>query len=337
MGSVNTDSTWNIAADSSLSSTASSAALTLASDKTITKSGAGLLSLASQNTSFSGTIRLTDGTLSASGSVDALGSGSAKLALDGGRLELVGGPIGSAFNRDTTVGGNATIVSRRANSGSGTTQTLGTLAIGANTLTIESGSQMTDGTAGITFGATTLAGNAAFNVNNNITGVTTRLTLGAVSGAHSVTKSGSGELFLTGANTYSGDTTVALGSLTLEDDAALTFVIGTSGVNNQLNGTGAVSLNGDFIFNLSSASQAVGDSWDIVNVGSLNETFGSSFTVIDFMDAGGGFWTKEIAGSTYYQFSEGTGVLSVVPEPGTTGMLGLGALLTLLFRRRRAG
>ena len=138
---------------------------------------------------------------------------------------------------------------------------------------------------------------------------------------------------LSGVNTYTGDTTVSNGTLLLSDNAQLLFTIGASGVNNQINGSGKLDLYGDFKFDLTGAA-GVG-SWTIVNVGSLTEFFGSSFTVADFTDAGSNIWTRDYAGSTY-TFSESTGVLTAaVPEPSTWALMGASLALLALRRRRK--
>lgn len=128
-------------------------------------------------------------------------------------------------------------------------------------------------------------------------------------------------------------------SLVLSNNAKVTFYIGNTGVNNKITSTGGnnnlLTLDGDFVFDLTSASTTVGASWSIVDVSLVNETFSSSFTAVDFVaDGGGVLWTKDINGTNYYQFSEATGVLSVVPEPGVCALAGVGLAL-VLFRRRR--
>ena len=136
---------------------------------------------------------------------------------------------------------------------------------------------------------------------------------------------------LNGANTYTGNTTVTAGTLILGDDAQLLFSIGLNGVNNQINGSGSLTLDGDFNFDLTGAD-AVG-SWNIVNVASLTEVFGATFSVVGFTDAGSNTWTKLNGGSTY-TFYEATGLLSAIPEPSTWVLLA-GSLSTLMFFRRR--
>jgi len=67
----------------------------------------------------------------------------------------------------------------------------------------------------------------------------------------------------------------------------------------------------------------------------LAENFGATFTINSFTDAGGNLWTKTISGGTYYQFSGATGILTVIPEPGTWMLVVSGLLLTLVRHRKR--
>jgi autotransporter-associated beta strand protein len=147
---------------------------------------------------------------------------------------------------------------------------------------------------------------------------------------------GKGQLNLSGTNTYTGNTLVNSGTLTLADSGGLSFTIGASGVNNQISGTssGTVNLDGIFTFDLTSAGTTPGDFWNIVDLANLGTvTFGSNFSVADFTDAGSGLWNRNFGGVDY-QFSTTSGALSVIPEP-TSAMAGL--LLTLGLLRRRRG
>lgn len=202
-----------------------------------------------------------------------------------------------------------------------------------STLTLSIGGLLRNGG-----GASTISGvNASIATNSNVEYVFNAAASGdslninvpvTANGTNALTKAGLGTVTLGGANTYTGDTYVTSGTLVLADDAQMKFVIGSSGVNNTVTGTGILNLNGDFVFDLTAAGVTIGDSWTIVNVGSLTETYGASFSVVGFTE-NSGVWT---AGN--YQFSELTGVLSVVPEPGSLGLVFASALGSAVWLRR---
>ncbi|RYD23405.1 MAG: hypothetical protein EOP88_04275, partial [Verrucomicrobiaceae bacterium] len=139
---------------------------------------------------------------------------------------------------------------------------------------------------------------------------------GATNGG--LTKVGTGTLTLSGINTYSGNTTVSAGGLTLADDAQLRFRPTTNGVTNSVGGSGTATFNGDFLIDTNAANITNGNSWTLVNVGTLNETFGASFTVQGFTEVAN-VWTMTVGDNTW-TFSEATGVLSLtVSTPGGYG------------------
>ncbi len=228
----------------------------------LTKSGNGKLVLSGDNSGLSGVVTLSAGTLRAS-SANALGVDT--LSIGGGTLELATNN-GASFNRNTTVSADATIKSDRAadDNGAGATQTLGTLSMGGQTLTIDRGGNVGSGTTGITFGAVTLSGAPIFTVNANSVLTLATISSGAaqnitingagdttVSGAiatttGSITKSGNGTLTLNGTNTFTGGLTINAGTVTLGSTAALNS---TAGFENAVvfgsGSTGTLSLNGN--------------------------------------------------------------------------------------------
>ncbi|MDF7807254.1 Ig domain-containing protein [Pontiellaceae bacterium B12219] len=134
-----------------------------------------------------------------------------------------------------------------------------------------------------------------------------------IRGSGDVSLTGSGTTVFSGTNTYTGNTTVD-GALTLSENAQLFFTIGTNGVNNVLSGSGNILLEGTFLLDLRRAGVTVGDSWQIVEVGTLSETFGSSFqlasTAGSFTESNG-VWSITEYGADY-EFDESTGLLTVV-------------------------
>lgn len=138
-------------------------------------------------------------------------------------------------------------------------------------------------------------------------------------------------------NTYTGNTVLAGGNLTLASGSFLEFIIGGNGTNNAITGTGSVLLGGNFGFTLGGASTTFGDSWKIVDTGALAVTWNTNFEVLGFSDLGLGLWERNQSG-TLYQFNQATGQLSVVPEPSTVMLLVVGGagILFAGWRRRRA-
>lgn len=151
-------------------------------------------------------------------------------------------------------------------------------------------------------------------IDSNGNNITINPALIAAPGNGGLTKTGAGTLTLAGANTYTGSTAVNAGGLTLADNAQLAFLIGANGVNNAITGTGTVQLDGDFNIDTSGASTTNGNSWTLVNVGTLTETYGASFSVTGFTN-NSGVWTRT-EGANTWTFTQSTGVLSVTSGGG---------------------
>jgi len=134
-------------------------------------------------------------------------------------------------------------------------------------------------------------------------------------GGRSLTKLGANTLTLSGTNTYTGNTRVDAGSLVLATNGSMSFFIGGSGTNNALLGTGSVVMNGQFAFDLSSASTSTNATWTIV-AGTLTNSYGTNFLVTGFNGAGG-LWTNTTNGVNYV-FAQSSGVLSVQATSGVT-------------------
>jgi len=139
------------------------------------------------------------------------------------------------------------------------------------------------------------------------------------------------------ANTFTGNI-VNNGRLEVADDANLNFVIGASGINNGISngslGTQQHSMfGGDFIFDLTGAGTGIGDSWQIINTVADSTYYLSTFTVAGFTAAGDeDSWLGNANGVTY-QFQESTGILTVIPEPASMLLLGLGGVMMVLRKR----
>jgi len=133
------------------------------------------------------------------------------------------------FGNKIVVAGNATIqVERLGSAAANKTIAMDSLSIGANTLTV-TGANNYD----LSFtGATTLTGNATLNPTT--APLTLAGAIGETGGARSLTKSGSNTLVLSAENTYSGDTTISAGTLTLgasgsiSDSSSVSIAAGAS-------------------------------------------------------------------------------------------------------------
>lgn len=155
-----------------------------------------------------------------------------------------------------------------------------------------------------------------------------------LSGVGSLTKTGTDQLKLLGANTYTGDTIVNEGILSLIDNSTLTFAIGADDVNNQITGDGGgiVNLFGKFNFDLANAASE--GMWNIIDTTNLSGVnFGVDFGVTGWTNAGSNVWTFD-AGSAFYSFDGASGILTAVPEPGSTALACAGLGLLIAFRRR---
>ena len=252
----------------------------------LTKAGTGKLILTGDNSGLTGAVTLSNGTLRGT-STSALGAGT--LVLGGGTLELATN-LGASFGRNTTVSGDVTIKSDVGVAGSGATQTLGTLSMGGQTLTIDKGSNVNSGTAAIAFGATTLTGAPTFTVNTgslltltSINGAGQNITINGagdttVSGAittttGSLTKSGNGTLKLNGANTFTGGLTINAGTVSLGSTSALNSTAGSqNAVVFGSGSTGTLSLNSNNATIASLNTNATAGTTFVQNGGASNAT-----------------------------------------------------------------
>ena len=159
-----------------------------------------------------------------------------------------------------------------------------------------------------------------------------------------ITKLGSGTLTLSGANTYTGDTTVSAGSLVLASGGSTLMNINNSSAPySQFLGNGSIDLEGMLDLNLTAVTSST-DRWQLVANTLASTTYGSSFTIETSTGGiffGSGGVLGYIDGSHQWTFTEASGVLAlvtVVPEPSTLALLTAGAigLLAYGWRRRRA-
>jgi len=151
-------------------------------------------------------------------------------------------------NHDNAIGFNGTITASGPDLNSLLFNTTGQTLNGSGALTIDSGavaSTVAAATIGSGFSSLALGnGEGVFYITTGTTTVNTPI---SVTSGGGITKSGSGTLTLTAANTFTGQTTVNLGTLSLTT------------TNNALNGTTgtALVLGNNAAFNINSTTQAV--------------------------------------------------------------------------------
>jgi len=188
----------------------------------LTKLGAGILTLVGANT-YTGSTMVTAGALHI-GSGGSLASGNALTVGAGGTADFAnaGQTLGAVSNANTAI----SALNFSASTG---TVTLGNLSGVGSTRFGNNGAITT-----LNGGSIILGNSTALTVNNGST-------TGTISGGGSLTKATSGMLALNGANSYTGATTVADGTLKA---AAANALGSTSGIMVNTGGTLLISANG---------------------------------------------------------------------------------------------
>jgi len=276
--------------------------------------GGGIVNLGSVSLSSStatGTLAITGGTVTLAGNIVKQAGGRGVLLLNGGTLEMQGNAIGSAAAPIDVVGLYSGTLRNVAeiNGGAALTKTTG------GTLTIEGANAYT---GGLTVAAGTLKYNGTYTGGGLITvqGTATLMGTGTVAG---VTVASGGTI--KPGNSAGALTTAAL---TLDGGALLEFELGTS---SDLILAGATLLGGvdfdNFTF-LPGVGFGPGV-YTLVNATSISGLGSGTTGTVGSYDA-----TLSIDGDAQDL------VLTVVPEPGTLGMLGVLGVAGWLLRRRRA-
>ena len=257
----------------------------------LTKTGAGTLTLSgtSSNT-FTGTLTVNDGTVLFNKTANLNSLAGALVIGDGVGLDTVRTLTANQLN-----GAAVTINSSGLLDLNGTSHDITTLTMTGGSVTTGAGTLLLAGTVTGNANATaaTISGNLALGANRifNIADGAAALDMdisAVVSGAFTVTKNGTGTMVFSGANTYSGATTVSAGVLNIQNATALgTTAAGTTvstGAALQIQGNIAVgaealTLGGNGISNDGALRNISGsNSW------SGNLTLGSASTIAS--DAG---------------------------------------------------
>jgi autotransporter-associated beta strand protein/T5SS/PEP-CTERM-associated repeat protein len=290
--------------------------------------------------SGTGAMNLTAGTVSGNGwmSIGRNSGGTGTLSVSGGTFTQAAADrfmhVGEAGIGTLTISGTGSFVAASTTGlllgDSAASQ--GTVNLDGGTLTATAVLDAASGTTAFHFNGGLLqaatGANATFmngidtvtvkssgaRIDSNGNNITVNSALLAGTGNGGLIKSGAGILTLAGANTYSGNTAVNAGALTLADNGQLRFVIGANGVNNAVTGSGTVQLDGDFAIDTTAANTTSGNTWSLVHVGTLSASYGGTFNVVGFTNSSG-VWTKT-EGPNTWTYTQSTGVLSVSAGAG---------------------
>ncbi|WP_448191403.1 beta strand repeat-containing protein [Azospirillum sp. sgz301742] len=271
----------------------------------LTKSGSGTLTLSGSNT-YTGLTGVSAGTLSI-GASSNIGTGA--IVLNGGTLDITGATTlsqsillgashgtvsnsaavtlsgvisGTGYNLTKTGTGTLTL--------SGTNTYTGTTTINAGSVSISAGNKIGSGAITLNGGTLDITGGIIFNrsivlgASHGTISNSQSVTLsGVISGTGNLTKTGAGQLALTGTNTYTGTTTISSGWVSIS--AANKIGTGAITVNggSTLDITGATTLNRNIVLGGGTGTiritAAVTLSGVISGTGNLTKTGGSTLTL----------------------------------------------------------
>jgi autotransporter-associated beta strand protein len=247
-------------------------------------------------------LTLTGGTLQTSGASLAIGVGARAITLAAGQ-DQTGGTFNVSSGTTTfqnsstssriisgsgslTKSGNGTLVLSGNTTNTytgGTFANTGTLQLGATNMLADTGAVTVGGgtfdiqTFSDTVGAVTLTSGSITGTSGILTGSSYNVRSGNASailgGSGALTKSTAGTVILTGANTYTGLTTISAGTLQLGD--------GTSGNDGTIANTSGLVNNGALVFNSfgsSTASYAISGTGGVTKTGAGTLTLASTNT-----------------------------------------------------------
>ena len=273
----------------------------------LSKAGTGLWILSNAGNTYSGPTTITGGALRVSANAANL-STSSNLRLGGGVLETSGSftrAIGSAAGEvrwtdaagtalNTNGGFAASTAPLTVNFGGANAQVsfgVGGIGNGIGALILNSGSALSDVT--VTNPINLSGGVRTVQVDDNGTTFTDYATLsGVISGGSGsgLNKTGGGTLYLTGANTYSGNTTLSAGSLLV-----MSIGGGSTPSSNLGDGTGILGLNGGYLV-YAGAGETVNRQINLTASSTLESSGSGPLVINNFVNASAGAKTLNLSG-----------------------------------------
>lgn len=316
-----------------------------------------------------GTWKLSGGTLKLNTADDthiAHGAGKSDLLMNGGTLDMNGKSEtinglsgGTGFIQNQLISTTSTLTLGAADAtatfggtlrnNSGTGGTLAITKIGSGTQTL-SGTNTATGTVRVEGGTLALAATTGLASNlilGTSSGGSGTLDVSAKSGFTQANLSGNGIVNIGAGKTLGITTTLApgfsIGTLSITGNFALggttTMELvdngGAAGVDSDLvEATGTITLAGILdILSYGSYDLTQPASYQLFEATSFSGDFSAVSAGGNALSLSGNIWSGQ-SGSTTYTFDEGSGMLTVVPEPAFA-MLGSIGLLALLRRRHR--
>ncbi|MBU6181638.1 MAG: autotransporter-associated beta strand repeat-containing protein [Verrucomicrobia bacterium] len=357
-GSEIANKTFNIAAGGgSIRVTDDSLSLgtgNLTGSGTFSKIGNGTLTISGLSNSHNGEVLVSAGSLALTSSIS-----SSALTLSGGNLstsannQLNDSATVTVNSGTFSVGGAETV---GAISGSG-----GTINLGANTLTssVAAGSSTFSGSITGTGGGITksgageliLAGSSNYTGATSVSQGTLRVngSLGntAVSVANGATLGGNATIgglvtLNSGANLAPGNSVGVMNfssGLTLNASSTVTMEISNvNGNADSINVTGgSLTYAGNLVFDAESMSGVTNNSYTLFTgsqTGSWSSVALASGPSPGFAN-NSGIWTRNAGDGNVWTYNQAAGTLTVIPEPSTYALMGIGAAFVLWRLRRR--